>query len=440
VATHEQEMPADGQRMFNRWQGTLLVGVWLVFLIQPLVQAVPKASGPVAVATVAATVAFAALYLVTITSGFQHSRREAMFDEVAPGRLARGLAAVVLLVLLALATVPALHADSLVFAIYIATASIAVLPLRLAMTVVGAAAVAIVTTYALRPADRSNVSGTLLGLVLAVAAMRLARRVRERSFQLDRVRAQMTDLAIENERERMARDLHDILGHSLTVIVMKAELAKLLADREPDRVAAEVSDIERLARSALADVRATISGSREVTLSRELVHARSALMAAGIQPHLPGSVDDVPEGASALFGWVLREGVTNVVRHSGAANCWVRVTPRSISVIDDGGGHAVGTRTSGQGLTGLTRRLAEVGGSVEVASTPAKGFEVRADLPPDWQPPVASRSHPRPGSAASDELPEALPVDRPNGPAAEGAASESAAPDRPGAGLPAATT
>jgi signal transduction histidine kinase len=318
------------------------------------------------------------------------------------------------------------------------------------MTVVGVAAATIVTTYALRPEDRSNVSGTMLGLVLAVAAMRLARRVRERSFQLDRVRAQMTDLAIENERERMARDLHDILGHSLTVIVMKAELAKLLADREPGRVAAEVSDIERLARSALADVRATISGSREVTLSRELVHARSALVAAGIQPHLPGSVDDVPEGASALFGWVLREGVTNVVRHSGAANCWVRVGPRSITVTDDGGGHSLGARTSGQGLTGLTRRLAEVGGSVEVASTPSKGFEVRADLPPDWRPPVSSKSQslsssgqpdPEPASASIDDAEAAiLAVGGAGEPAAPSGVSDSEAQDRPGAGLPAATT
>jgi two-component system sensor histidine kinase DesK len=308
-----------------------------------------------------------------------------MADEMPPRRVVSGVITIMALALLGLATVPALHADSLVFAIYISAAAIAILPMRIAMTVVGIAAVTIVATYLLRPEDRNSVSGTLLGLVLAVAAMMLGRRVRERSVQLDRVRAQMTDLAVAAERERMARDLHDILGHSLTVIVMKAELAKLLADREPERVGAEVTDIERLARSALADVRATISGSKEVTLSRELVHARSALVAAGIQPHLPGSVDDVPDGASALFGWVLREGVTNVVRHSGAANCWVRVSERSISVTDDGGGAPIGSRLCGQGLSGLTARVSEAGGTLTFTSTP-KGFEVRADLPAGWRP------------------------------------------------------
>ena len=373
-----------------------------------LVQGLQDVTTAVGIATVAATLAFAALYLVTISRGFRGSYREAAGSEGRP-RIVSALSVIVVLGLLGLATVPALHADALVFAIYIAAASIAILPMRLAMAVVTIAAVMTVTTYVLRPEDRSNVSGTLLGLVLAVAAMLLGRRAREHSLQLERVRAQMTDLAIANERERMARDLHDILGHSLTVIVLKAELARLLADREPGRVGAEVTDIERLARSALADVRATISGSKEVTLSRELVHARSALVAAGIEPHLPGSVDDVPDGASTLFGWVLREGVTNVVRHSGASNCWVRVTGRSISVTDDGGGHNVGAQPCGQGLTGLRTRISEAGGALTVASTLTKGFEVRADLPADWQPvPREPLLRMEASAAEPSEAPDAL--------------------------------
>jgi two-component system sensor histidine kinase DesK len=437
MAMDAQGGTAGPRRMFTRWQSTLLVGVWLVFLVEPLVQGMQHVTRPVAVATLAATLAFAALYVLTITRGFQRSPRDPQ-DDPEPGRLARSVCAIIALALLALATVPALHADSLAFAIYISAATIAILPVRLAMVVVAIAAVVIVASYVLRPGDRSNVSGTLLGLVLAVAAMLLGRRARERSLQLDRVRAQMTDLAIENERERMARDLHDILGHSLTVIVMKAELAKLLADRDPDRVGAEVTDIERLARSALADVRATISGSREVTLSRELVHARSALVAAGIAPHLPGSVDDVPDGASALFGWVLREGVTNVVRHSGAANCWVRVTDRSISVTDDGAGPQLSARAAGQGLTGLTARVGEAGGSFTVGSTLSKSFEIRADLPPDWRPPPSSNPLPPPalmseGAPAPASVGTAETADR----AGE---SDSRTPERPGAGTPAALT
>jgi two-component system, NarL family, sensor histidine kinase DesK len=377
-----KRLPVSGRRMFTRWQATLLVGVWLVFLIQPLVEGLREVSRPVGVATVVATLGFAVVYLTTITRGFQQAREDPMRSP----NIVRGLTVIAILVVLGLVTVPALHAASLVFTVYISAAAIAFLPLRIAMGVVLAAVLTSVTTYALRPDDRSNVSGTLLGLVLAVTAMLLGMRARERSLQLDLARAQMTDLAVAAERERMSRDLHDILGHSLTVIVMKAELARRLAPGQPERVRAEVTDIERLARSALADVRATISGSKQVTLSRELVHARSALVAAGIEPHLPGSVDDVPDGASALFGWVLREGVTNVIRHSAATNCWVEVTERSIQVVDDGTGPYGTGRGGGQGLSGLRARVDEAGGTLSVSATVGGGFKVRADLPVDWHP------------------------------------------------------
>ncbi len=139
-----------------------------------------------------------------------------------------------------------------------------------------------------------------------------------RNLDLADAHEQLKEMAVEQERARFARDLHDLLGHSLTVITVKSELARRVMASDPDRAAAEVADIERLSREALADVRATVAGYRGVTLAAEISSARSALAAAGVHADLPGAVDDVPGERRELFGWVLREGVTNVVRHSDA--------------------------------------------------------------------------------------------------------------------------
>lgn len=164
-------------------------------------------------------------------------------------------------------------------------------------------------------------------LVSSFAAWGLTQII-SRNVALARARQEIARLAVADERVRMARDLHDILGHSLTVITVKAELAGRLAEAEgATRTLAEVRDVERLAREALADVRATVGGVRQVTLSTELVNARSALEASGIIPDLPQAVDEVPAERRELFGWVVREGVTNVVRHSGARVCAVRMGP-----------------------------------------------------------------------------------------------------------------
>ena len=162
------------------------------------------------------------------------------------------------------------------------------------------------------------------------------RAVMSRNVDLIVAHEENARLAVDNERTRFARDLHDILGHSLTVITVKAELAQKLLDVDLERARAEIADLERLSRDALADVRRAVEGYRDITLPDELVRARDALTAAEIEAELPELDRRGPTELRELFAWTVREGVTNVIRHSGATRCEVRLTPTSAEVRDDG--------------------------------------------------------------------------------------------------------
>ena len=184
-------------------------------------------------------------------------------------------------------------------------------------------------------------------------------------------------LAVAAERERIGRDLHDILGHSLTAIAVKADLAGRLVSRDPARAEAEIADLGRVARQALADVRATASGMREVRLATEVAAARSVLGAAGVTCHAPSALPVFDDEASELLGYVVREAVTNVVRHAGAATCTIGADEASVTIADDGRG--IRAEAKGTGLAGLKVRVEAVGGRLSVASD-ATGTTVRAQL------------------------------------------------------------
>jgi two-component system sensor histidine kinase DesK len=202
------------------------------------------------------------------------------------------------------------------------------------------------------------------------------------NIELRRTREQLAVTAVAAERERIGRDLHDILGHSLTAIAVKAGLARRLIERDPQAAAVEIGDVERLARDALKDVRATASGYREVSLAAELAVAGAVLRAAGIAAALPSTVDDVEADAREVFGYVVREAVTNVVRHSGAHSCRVSLDHRSIEIADDGTGlDSIELHQPGTGLRNLADRLAVLGGTFEAGPDPDRGFVVRATVP-----------------------------------------------------------
>jgi two-component system sensor histidine kinase DesK len=235
----------------------------------------------------------------------------------------------------------------------------------------------------------------LIVLTLAMFAFGgLIRTVR----QLRATQGKMARLAVAEERSRLARDLHDVLGHSLTTITVKAGLARRVLETSSDRerAIAEVRDVEELARQAMTDVRATVSGYRTASLPAELVGARAALSAAGIAADLPRAVDNVTAGLQETFAYVLREGVTNVIRHSNASRCEVRLGDTWLEVRDNGRSAADQVTESratggGHGLSGLAERLTEVNGTVEAGPLPVGGFMLRVSVPSPPVKPVADR-------------------------------------------------
>lgn len=226
-------------------------------------------------------------------------------------------------------------------------------------------------------ATRSDWNVSSLPLAICAAAFAAAGVVAlmNRNIALLNQRDADEQRAVQEERARMARDLHDILGHSLTVITVKAQLANRLLDVDVERARTELDDLERLSRDALADVRSAVEGFRGVSLPVEIARAREALRAAGIEADLPNSTDTVPTRLRELFAWSVRESVTNVVRHSNARRCTVTIDDRQVSVVDDG----VGTDTlrAGNGLTGLRERAAAAGARVIVTHPQPQGFSVQ---------------------------------------------------------------
>lgn len=206
------------------------------------------------------------------------------------------------------------------------------------------------------------------------------------SFTIGHLRAareQVKRMAVTHERERVARDLHDILGHSLSTMTVKLGLTRRILESagDIDPAVTEVRELETLCRQALSDVRATVSNYRTVSVAGELAGARMALRAAGVRAELPTATDDVRPELQGVFGYVVREAVTNVLRHSDAGHCRIRLGRDWVEITDDGTTPA--GVTAGHGLTGLTERLATVSGTLEHGTAPGGGFRVLARGPAD---------------------------------------------------------
>ena len=370
VVAHENLTPTEVARATGprRW-GVMFAAIWLFYLISPLSAAWDRGGWRGAVG-ILATLVFAAIYLATFLR-MRWRRTGSPFRP--PMRAAQGAAVVLAEIALAVVMCATIGQEGDAAAVYIAVICVMCLHTRWAWL---ASVTVAVSTYAatLWVPGWHRDEGILFGTLVATLAIWGISQSINRNIEVLAVREENARLALDDERNRFARDLHDILGHSLTVITVKAELANRLIEVDPERARTELADLERLSRDALADVRRAVEGYRELTLPGELARARTALSAAEIDAELPNTTDDVPSDRRELFAWAVREGITNVIRHSGARHCTVVLGENEVEVRDDGRGAP--TAAAGNGITGLRERAAALGGTVITRSL-QPGFSLK---------------------------------------------------------------
>ncbi len=209
-----------------------------------------------------------------------------------------------------------------------------------------------------------------------IGVARMGNAIRE----LHTARRELARLAVIEERLRLSRDLHDLLGQTLSVITLKSEFARGLVQEDPERCAQELADIERVSRKTLREVRKTVAGYRQPTLANELDGARQLLEAAGVKLVVEQTTGDLPPALDAILAWTIREGVTNVIRHSRARECVIRLTRNQgmaeALLLNDGEQQEdqQDTQTSqGNGLSGLRERVAALAGRLEAGSLDVSG-------------------------------------------------------------------
>jgi two-component system, NarL family, sensor histidine kinase DesK len=371
----QRAMPRDDGVSMSRWR--IFASVFLIYLAYAVVDlwTRPIWQRPVGLALMGA---FVVLYLAVVPR---------VMTAPSPRRSLATLGVMFGIVAVYLAVC---GGGGIAFGSYLAVSVVVLLPLTISVPVVLAMAAGTLVGPEYLPAWNAHglewsAAAPILLTGVVVVVMRATWRTHA---ELHDAREQISRLAADRERLRIARDLHDLLGHSLTTVIVKAELAARLAPRDAGRAAAEMTEVAALARQGLTDVRAAVAGYREVSLAHELATAREVLHAAGIYAELPSAVDTVPAELRELFGWAVREGVTNAVRHSRARTLRVELSERSIEVLDDGAGTAVdagpGTRpgVGGSGLAGLAERAAALGGKVLAgpADTPT-GYRLRVEVP-----------------------------------------------------------
>ena len=354
----------------NPWErfGWIMGAIWLVFLIFPLSAAITTDTSRAGhVFAVAAVLAFAATYL----HGFVRVGRAETWARVHRS----GWSTLAALVALTAAAAMVIGVSALGMLSFIVAFATFTLPTAggLAVALVGVGVALLVPMSLGILEDSWFLALIVLGVGVSTGVIRVLER---RGAEHQQLSAEMSLIA---ERERVARDVHDVLGHSLTVVTVKAELAQRLVDADPARAKSELAQIQSLTREALAEIRATVAGLRVARLGDELQSAAAALADAGITAEVPTDASVVDPRHRIVLAWVLREAATNVVRHSDARRCTVEIGSSMLSVVDDGRG--LGDHPEGNGLRGVRERVAAAGGSLSVASGgDGRGTTVRVDL------------------------------------------------------------
>jgi two-component system sensor histidine kinase DesK len=407
-------IPGSGQPTPLRW---LFSGVWLIYLIGPVAGLFGHHRTAAWIAGgVVITVAFCVIYVGVLCVWADR-----------PVLARSGLAVIFALAVLACI---AYGSNWIALWIYVSAATGFVSQGRRAAV---RALAAVVASYALlclvTHTHMADFLSTLLPVALIGFAMLGFRMQMLLMRELAQARETVAKLATNEERLRLARDMHDLTGQSLSLITLKSELAGKMLSRLPqsaerDAALREVGDVSQVSRQTLHDIREAVSGYRRPTLAVEIITARTALEAAGIvlddDPELTVRSGSFDAEAEAALAWCLREAVTNVIRHSGARTCRVRLTERggelSLEVSDDGQGmkapgdaatgNASDGASGGSGLRGMAERLSAADGRLSFSAPGAfeavsHGFRLVATVPSLTTPPSPAANSPSPISPST---------------------------------------
>src|SRR5262245_20883025 len=307
--------------------------VWLLaVLASPVVDLAGEHPAPARLgAAVAATLTFAGVYLLSVWSGIRENdlwtRRPWMWTGV--------------LAALAILLVVAFGGDFVAAFLFVGVSAAMTMPGRLEVVAVATVSVATLVAAMVTGLDSSSTWALALTVFMVGIAVTWIRRMTDLIQELRRARRQVARLAVNEERLRFARDLHDLLGHSLSTIALKTQVARRMIPRDPAAAEGGLAEVEALTQRSLGEVREAVGGYGRVTLRGELTGAKSALAAAGIDATIT-TEGTLADDAGSLLAWTIREGVTNVLRHSGAHHCVIVVrgdtTEAAVEITDDGWG------------------------------------------------------------------------------------------------------
>jgi two-component system sensor histidine kinase DesK len=354
--------------------------IWLAFIVFPVADAIARSMTPLRhVLVIAGAASFVVAYVLLVVCWRQDSSarvRAALFTT--------------LIVIAAALTLGDRASWAFLFTYCAACAALLGPPPYGLIGVVLSAGLAGVTAVLAGASGGSAIGASTAAAGIGLL-MLLMRDLRVRNDELSDARAELARLAVAQERERFARDLHDLLGHTLSVIALKAELAGRLLPSNVADAGREIADVEEVARTALTEVREAVSGYRQPTLDGELAGAKLALTAARIEVSVRRAAVALDPAVEAVLAWSVREGATNVIRHSGASRCEIEIdvslADATVEIRDDGGragamSHSRNAReTDGHGLDGLAERARSVHGTVEAGPRQSGGFQLVVRVP-----------------------------------------------------------
>jgi two-component system sensor histidine kinase DesK len=374
--TTVDDLDPEERPLLTRLRIRFGVALGLLFLAGPISDLADSSLSPARIAGIAlATALFVALY----------------WSLLPPARWLRRhgnawvLGTLALLPVIAVAVLVA-GAPKSFFALFVYFVVVAgmLLPERVAAVVVCATALGVGIAAAATGSGGGEIAALVLTTLSLGVMMTAFGRIARGNRELRAAREELATLAVSEERLRIARDVHDLLGHSLSVIALKSELAAKLVDRDPGRAAAELEDIQGVSRRALAEVRSAVQGYRSLGLGEAVEGAKAALSAAGIDYRVERGEIAVSPEVEAVLAWAVREGATNVVRHSNAEHCNIRIRRERDSAaveIEDDGSAPTPSGRAGSGLAGLAERARAVRGTLEAGAKLDGGFRLRLTVP-----------------------------------------------------------